>query len=73
RDMMHARRNKTLNKNMKSIILFRLMQYLGTMKGYHYSGKVDAQLHRRFYYPPNILEVKLPEQRPVKPIFYDED
>ena len=73
RDMMHARRSKTLNKNIISIIVFRFMQYLGTMKGYHYSGKVDAKLHRRFYYPPNILEVKLPEQRPVKPIFYDED
>jgi len=73
RDMMYARRSRTLKKNIGSIFMFRLMQYLGTLKGYRFSGKVDAQLHRKFYYPPNILDVKLPEQRPVKPIFYDED
>jgi glycosyltransferase involved in cell wall biosynthesis len=73
RDMMYARRSRTLKKNIGSIFMFRLMQYLGSFKGYRFSGKVDAQLHRKFYYPPNILDVKLPEQRPVKPIFYDED
>jgi len=49
------------------------MQALGNLNGYQYSGKINAQLHRRFYYPPNILEVKLPEQRPVEPIYYDEE
>ncbi len=73
RDMMYARRSRLLRKNIASIIAFRFMQALGNLKGYHYSGKIDAELHRRFYYPPNILEVKLPEQRPVKPIYYDED
>jgi len=73
RDMMYARRSRTLKKNIGSIFMFRLMQVLGTLRGYRFSGKIDAQLHRKFYYPPNILDVKLPEQRPVKPIFYDED
>jgi glycosyltransferase involved in cell wall biosynthesis len=73
RDMMYARRSSSLMKNLWSIIAFRFMQGLGNLNGYHYSGKIDAQLHRRFYYPPNILEVKLPEQRPVEPIYYDEE
>lgn len=73
RDMMYARRSQRLVKNFWSIIIFRFMQSLGNLKGYHFSGKIDAQLHRRFYYPPNILEFKLPEQRPVEPIYYDEE
>jgi glycosyltransferase involved in cell wall biosynthesis len=73
RDMMYARRAKCLRNEIWSILAFRFMQYLGTFRGYQYSGKIDAQLHRKFYYPPNILEVKLPEQRPVEPIYYDKD
>lgn len=73
RDMMYARRSKQLLKNIGSIVAFRFMQALGNLNGYHYSGKIDAQLHRKFYYPPNILEFKLPEQRPVEPIYYDEE
>ena len=73
RDMMYARRSGVLVKNFWSILAFRFMQALGNLNGYQYSGKINAQLHRRFYYPPNILEVKIPEQRPVEPIYYDEE
>jgi len=73
RDMIYARRSRSLLKNIWSIIAFRFMQNLGNFRGYQYSGKIDAQLHRKFYYPPNILEVKLPEQRPVEPIYYDKE
>jgi len=71
-DLRQSRRDKVFRKVWRSIIWFRFMQYLGTYRGYNFSGKVDAQLHRRFYYPPNILDEKNPEQRGVQPIDYDE-
>ena len=69
-DLFQAYREKVLIKQVYSIFWFRLMQYWGTYKGYRYSGKIDAQLHQRFYYPPGILSDKTPAAREVKPIDY---
>lgn len=72
-DMMQARREKVLGQEFAEILWFRLMQYWGTYRGYHYSGRVDAQLHQQFYYPPGILTVKQPAKRDVAPIAYSDE
>jgi glycosyltransferase involved in cell wall biosynthesis len=71
-DLRQSRRDQVLRQVWQSIIWFRFMQYLGTYRGYNFSGSVDAQLHRRFYYPPNILDDKNPDERAVQPIDYGE-
>lgn len=72
-DLNQARWERLVTKTAGSIIRFRFMQYWGTYRGFHYAGKIDAQLHQAFYYPPEILDIKLPKPRPVDPIDYDID
>lgn len=69
-DLLQARREGVLGKHFASIFWFRLMQYWGTYRGYHYAGKINADLHQQFYYPPGILTEKTPAGRPVAPIKY---
>jgi hypothetical protein len=69
-DMVQARREGVLWRQIWPVIRFRLMQQWGTYRGFHYAGKINAQLHRAFYYPPNILDWKFPKPRPVEPIDY---
>lgn len=71
-DLLQARRDKSLRSHWMSILWFRFLQYWGTYQGYRYSGKVDAQLHRAFYYPPSILSEKTPAPRGIAPIDYDD-
>lgn len=71
-DMNQARYDRAFFKYVFEILYFRLMQYWGTYRGYHFSGQVNAQLHRAFYYPPYILDKKAPKTRPVEPIDYRE-
>jgi glycosyltransferase involved in cell wall biosynthesis len=73
RDMSQAHRDRVLRKEFWSICKFRVLQYFGTWQGYRYSGKIDHQLHMRFYYPPQMLSEKIPETRSVKPIDYQKD
>ena len=70
RDMLQAYRDRILLKEMVGIVVFRFVQYLGTWQGYRYSGKIDQELHQRFYYPPGSLTEKVPEARKVEPIDY---
>ncbi len=63
-DLAQAARENVLLKEMGSILWFRLAQYWGTYRGYHYAGKVNAQLHHQFYYPPGVLTPKRAESRP---------
>jgi cellulose synthase/poly-beta-1,6-N-acetylglucosamine synthase-like glycosyltransferase len=72
-DLLQARREGVFWQNISSILWFRLMQYWGTYRGYHYVGKVDAGLHQQFYYPPGILSEKKTARRSVEPIQYRED
>ena len=72
-DTLQARRERILKSQITSIIVFRLMQYWGTYRGYHFAGKVDAKLHQAFYYPPHILDDKISKPRPVDPINYERD
>lgn len=70
-DLNQARWDRVLIQQSSSIIRFRLMQTWGTYQGFHFAGKIDSQLHRAFYYPPDILDKKIPKPRPVEPINYD--
>ena len=72
-DMIQAQRERRLSKLIGSIILFRLMQYWGTYRGYHYAGEINAQHHQAFYYPPHILDKKSSKSRQVDPIDYNTD
>jgi rhamnosyltransferase len=69
-DAIQAKRDKVLLKQWRSIVVFRLMQYWGTLQGFRYGGEIDAELHRSFYYPEHILDNKTPKPRPVNPIDY---
>jgi len=70
-DLLHAYRERVLVKQFLKIITFWLMQYWGTYQGYRYSGKINAELHQQFYYPPGILSDKKPAAREVEPIKYE--
>ncbi len=70
KDISQARKDRVLSKEILKILRFRVFQYLGTWQGYRYSGKIDHQLHKQFYYPPHMLSEKTPESRPVEPINY---
>jgi cellulose synthase/poly-beta-1,6-N-acetylglucosamine synthase-like glycosyltransferase len=72
-DLNMARREGVLLKQTLPILTFRLLQYWGTYRGYHYAGKITPQLHQAFYYPPQVLDEKLAKGRPVEPIAYDQD
>ena len=70
-DLNHARHEGVLRDHWFDILRFRLRQYWGTYQGYHYAGQITPQLHRTFYYPPNILDRKIPKRRPVEKIDYN--
>jgi hypothetical protein len=70
-DLNQARRDKVLLENFFKIIMFRIMQYWGTFQGFHYGGSIDQNLHRTFYYPPHILDKKIPKKRTIEPIDYE--
>ncbi|MCD4803326.1 MAG: glycosyltransferase [Anaerolineales bacterium] len=69
-DMSHAREERVFTSEFLNILRFRLVQYIGTWQGYRYSGDIDHQLHKQFYYPPQLLSDKFPEERAVEPINY---
>jgi glycosyltransferase involved in cell wall biosynthesis len=69
-DWSRAKQKQVLQKEFFNIIRFRWLQYLATWRGYRFSGKIDLQLHRKFYYPPGLLSEKIPESRLMEPIDY---
>ena len=71
-DLVQAVREGVFFQMLGDVIAFRLMQYWGTYRGYQFSGKIDAQLHHQFYYPPSILDDKGASSREVDPIQYQE-
>lgn len=50
-DWQHARRDHALRENWLPIVLFRLMQFWGTYRGYKQHSPVTQQLRQKFYYP----------------------
>lgn len=69
-DLAQASREKKFWTELIDVICFRFVQYLGTWQGYRFSGKIDQNLHKQFYYPPGSLTDKIPESRPIEPIRY---
>jgi glycosyltransferase involved in cell wall biosynthesis len=69
-DCFHAARRGMLWGNMTNIIVFRLMQFWGTYRGFAQHGLVTRQLKQKFYYPSEFSRDKtglIPseEQRPA--------
>ncbi len=54
-DWRHALHNRMLRQNLSSIVLFRLMQFWGTYRGYRQRSPVTEHLRRTFYYPNNAV------------------
>lgn len=71
-DLAQARREGVLFREFLNVIMFRLMQYWGTYRGYAYSGKIDTELHHQFYYPPSLLNQKHSDHRELEPIQYQD-
>jgi len=70
-DCYHALYEGVLGHNLVGIFLFRLMQFLGTYRGFAQRGPVTSQLKRAFYYPnelkrPRRLIAPSPKDRLVK-------
>jgi glycosyltransferase involved in cell wall biosynthesis len=54
-DIRQAAHDGVLLKNLGSILLFRLMQFWGTYRGYKQSYLLDNQVRERFYYPKGYI------------------
>lgn len=50
-DLLHAFNDKVIFKNFKDTVLFRLIQFSGSYRGFYDGGKVSTKLKERFYYP----------------------
>jgi len=55
RDGYQASHDRLLLKNIREIVLFRLMQFWGTYRGYQQRGPLSTDLRQRFYYPNGWL------------------
>jgi rhamnosyltransferase len=53
-DLYHARHDRVLVGNVRSICTFRLMQFWGTYKGFQRHGNTGRQLKQAFYYPRGL-------------------
>jgi len=52
-DLIHAWHEDVLSREIFSVIIFRLMQFWGTYRGFAQKGPVTTRLKKRFYYPHN--------------------
>ena len=53
-DWFHAARENVLLGNLLGILVFRLMQFSGTYRGFAKQGAVTPSLKHKFYYPKPI-------------------
>ena len=63
-DCYHSWHDECLWRNMKSIFVFRLMQFWGTYRGFSQPGPVTGQLRRTFYYPKSLERCGSVELKP---------
>jgi rhamnosyltransferase len=56
-DYIHALQDKKLLRNILQIPVFRLMQFLGTYRGYIRRNAVSDSLKRKFYYPAGFIKI----------------
>ena len=59
-DSRQAMHDGVLRKKLGSILLFRLMQFWGTYRGYKQSYLLDNQVRERFYYPKGYISKQKP-------------
>jgi len=70
-DIQSARKQQVFTSELKSILMFRTMQFWGTYQGYRKTGSLTWQLKQAFYYPGKRLEAEnQSSKRQVKPIHY---
>lgn len=50
-DFAAALRNRTFHREMIDIMLFRIMQYVGTYKGNHLHRQISRETKERYFYP----------------------
>ncbi len=53
-DLFHALQRGVLWGNIRSIVIFRLMQFGGTYRGFAQRGLIPGQLKQKFYYPNEL-------------------
>lgn len=75
-DIFHALQKGVLFKEVKSIFVFRFMQFYGTYLGHRQKGQVTKELKNRFYYPnglskSNLTDAELPLKENQKKIEYN--
>jgi len=59
-DFCHAWHDKVLSRHLSGIVVFRFMQFWGTLRGYSQKGIVSQELSNRFYYPHGLSKSKEP-------------
>jgi glycosyltransferase involved in cell wall biosynthesis len=62
-DCMHAAREGVLRQNFSDILMFRLMQFWGTYRGFALQGPVSSQIKQTFYYPGGWKPARSDAQR----------
>ena len=74
-DYYHAWHEGLLGQNIGWIPQFRLMQFLGTYRGFTQSGPITSQLKQRFYYPATLVRTKSSHQakNTERYIYYEQD
>ena len=57
-DCYHALHDRKLSAELAGIVGFRLMQFLGTYRGFAQKTRVTSELKEKFYYPASIAPPK---------------
>ena len=62
-DLLQAWRDRLIFTNAYEIVMFRLMQFWGTYRGFSQQGPVSRQLRQTFYYPRARLNLEGDDER----------
>lgn len=71
-DYYHAWRDNKLIKNLIGIPVFRLMQFLGSYRGFKQTAPVTSRLKQTFYYPRGLRRQNDSDQSKRKKIDYNQ-
>lgn len=71
-DLWHAVRDGVLLSVFSEVVWFRLMQFLGTYRGFSQSGPLTSDLKRTFFYPKLRSQPSSSTDRKVAPIEYSQ-
>lgn len=70
-DFRTAARERCFMGNIRKIVTFRYMQFMGTYRGFSSHEQVTPQLKRTFYYPGKVRRHRVPcSESPKEPIDY---